>query len=164
VRAQGSWWGALLLALILQSSVFPFFLPEGFTPDLTRGLVLWLALTGTPRHGVILAFVAGLTVDLFAGAPLGLTALMRLVLYGFARPGRGILEMPVAVFVAGPLAVLSDTIVIFLVKRGIFLNEVSLGALSTIALKQAAVEFAAIPLIFILMELATGYRADEAPA
>ncbi|PLX43964.1 MAG: rod shape-determining protein MreD [Deltaproteobacteria bacterium] len=163
MRAQAAWWGSLLTALILQSSVLPFFLPDGFTPDLTRGLVLWLALTGTPGYGVFLAFAAGFAVDLFAGAPLGLTALMRLVLYGFARPGRGILEMPFAVFVAGPLAVLSDTVVILLLQKVLFVNEVSLGVLIATALKQALVELASVPLIFIIMELATGYRADEAP-
>ena len=85
-----AWAAALLGVLVVQSSVLPLFVPDPWRPDLTRALVLWLALTGVPRRGPFLALGGGAAVDWISGAPIGFTAFTRLVLYGLCRPFRGV--------------------------------------------------------------------------
>ncbi len=164
MRGHIVWSLALGLAILLQTTVFPAVVGEGFTPDFTRGLVIWLAITGTPKGGLYYSFLSGLVVDTFSGAPPGLTAILRVVLFSLARPGRGVFQIPALMIFAGPSAVILDTLLIMVLKPVIFANDVSTTALFSIAWRQALVEMAMVPLIFVILELAIGKRADEATA
>ena len=73
-----------------QTTLFPHLFSPEWRPDITLALVLWVALTGTPRGGAILAFLSGLALDLVSGAPPGFSAILRLLVYVSARPFRGV--------------------------------------------------------------------------
>ena len=122
MRAHLAWLGLLAVGLLVQTTFLPPLLSDGWRPDITRALVVWLALTGVPRGGPWYAFIAGFFVDMASGAPPGLTATCRLALYGLARPGRGILEHGALVFLLGPLAALLDGFVVWLLKSLAFAN------------------------------------------
>jgi cell shape-determining protein MreD len=123
--------------------------------------VLWLALMGTPRGGVWLSFAAGLAVDAASGAPLGIFAACRLILYALGRPFRGKLEQSPIIFLLGPLAVWLEVGVIYTLKNLAFANPVEFSTLASMALRQSMTEVVALPVIFIVMELATGHRSGR---
>lgn len=160
MRAQLSWWGALAAALVLQTSFLPHLLPDLWRPDFSRALVLWLALTGLPPQGIWYSFAAGLLVDLLSGTPFGFTALLRLAIYGAARPGRNLLERSPLVFALGPFAVLVETLIVLLLKGMVFANNPGAFPIFMVGLRQAALEVICVPVVFVLMELATGYRTE----
>lgn len=161
MRAQLAWWATLAVGLVLQTTLLPHLLTAAWSPDLTRGLVLWLALMGTPRGGVLLAFAAGLAVDAASGAPLGVFAFSHLVLYALGCPFRGKLEQSPIIFLLGPLAVWSEVVVIYILKNMAFANPVDFSTLASVALRQSVVEVVALPVVFIVMELATGHRSGR---
>lgn len=160
MRAQFSWWGALLAALVLQTSFLPHLIPDLWRPDFTRALVLWLALTGLPPQGIWYSFASGLLVDILSGTPFGFTALLRLAIYGAARPGRNALERSPLVFALGPFVVAVETLIVLLLKGMVFSNNPGVVDIVLIGLRQAALEVVCVPFVFVLMELATGYRTE----
>ncbi|MDW7709283.1 MAG: rod shape-determining protein MreD [Deferrisomatales bacterium] len=160
MRAQAAWWGALLAGLALQTTLFPLFLTDPWRPDLTRALVLWVALTGAPRGGAVLAFSAGLLLDAASGAPLGFGPLLRLSLYAAARPFRGIffddrplLLLPFATLGPALEAAVAGTMSWFAFRAPLGLNTLASGAWA-----QALVDALCVPLVFVALELATGRR------
>lgn len=160
VRAQFTWWTTLCVGLLLQTSFLPHLVPDLWRPDFTRALVLWLALTGLPRQGVWYAFAAGLLVDVLSGTPLGFTALLRLAVYGAARPGRNALERSPLVFLLGPFAVAVETLLVLLIKGMVFANNPGILPILGIGLRQALLEVVSVPVIFVILELASGYRTE----
>lgn len=161
MRAQLAWWATLAVGLILQLTLLPQILTDTWSPDFTRALVLWLAFMGTPRGGVWLSFAAGLAVDAASGAPLGLFAISRLVLYVLGRPMRGKLEQSPIIFLLGPIAVWIELGVLYTLRNFAFANPVDFATMASVALRQSFVEVAALPLVFIALELATGLRSER---
>ena len=159
MRAQLSWWAALAVGLLLQTTLLPHILTDAWSPDVTRALVLWLALMGIPRGGVWLAFAAGLAVDAASGAPLGVFAFSHLVLYMLGRPLRGKLEHSPLIFLLGPFAVWAEVLTIYPLRSLAFVNPVEFSTLAGVAMRQSLVEVVALPLVFIVMEVATGHRS-----
>ncbi|TLN18709.1 hypothetical protein FDZ71_05675, partial [bacterium] len=149
MRARVAWLAALILALLAQTALIPPFVTEPWRPDFTRSIVLWLALTGVPTGGVYLSFASGLLVDVASGGPLGFTAVARLVVYALSRPWRGVFDLTGILFIAGPLAVLADTILVFLFKNAVFVKPPSAGVILSIGLRQAAGEIFAVPFAFL---------------
>lgn len=160
MRAQFSWWATLIVGLILQTTFLPHLLPDLWRPDFTRALVLWLALTGLPPQGVWYSFASGLLIDLLSGTPFGFTALLRLAIYGVARPGRNALERSPLVFALGPFAVVVETLLVLLLKGMVFANSVEILPILGIGLRQAALEVFSVPLVFVILELTSGYRTE----
>lgn len=160
MRAQIAWWSALVLGLSLQNAFLSHLLPAPWVPDFTRALVLWLALTDHPGGGVWYAFASGLLVDALSGAPLGFTALLRLAIYGAARPGRNVLERSPLVFILGPLSVVVEGILVLVFGGSAFDNSPDLLAVLGIVMRQGLLEVLSVPLVFIVMELASGYRTE----
>lgn len=160
MRAQLSWWGALAVGLLAQSTLLPQFLPDPWRPDVTRGLVLWVALTGVPRGGAILAFLAGLALDASTGAPIGFNALLRLGLYALSRPFRGVFfdDRPLLLLPLAIAATLADALCAWLLGRVFLLTPLPLPALASIAWRQALTESAAIPALFLGLEVLSGRR------
>ncbi len=64
----------MLFLALLQTAVFPYFPVFGYTPQLPFLVALAWGLLRGMEEGVVWAFVAGLSVDLFSVAPMGLTA------------------------------------------------------------------------------------------
>lgn len=160
MRAQVAWWSILGGTVILQTSFLPHLLPDLWLPDFTRALVLWLALTGLPRQGVWFSFAAGLLVDVFSGTPFGLTAFLRLAIYGAARPGRNALERSPLVFALGPFAVVVETLIVITLQGMLFAHSPGVWPLVAIGLRQMVLEIFTVPLIFVIMELVSGYRTE----
>ena len=160
MRAQLAWWAALVLGLMIQTTLLPHLFPDPWRPDFTRGLVLWLSLNAVPRGGAWYACLAGFAVDGLSGAPPGLTAILRLGNYAVVRPARGILENSSLLFLLGPLAVLSETLVLWMLRALAFTNPVEGATVFAVAWRQAAVEVVTVPLVFLLMEVATGHRTE----
>ena len=66
----------MLLAALLQATVFSRLDLLGGQPDLVLLLALTWAVLDTGREGMAWAFVGGLLLDLFSGAPLGMSSLL----------------------------------------------------------------------------------------
>lgn len=167
MRAHLAWGLALVAGLVLQTSLFPFLVPAPWAPDVTRGLVLWVALTGLPRGGPLLAAGAGLALDVASGAPLGFGMFLRLLLYGVARPFRGVFfdDRPILLFPFVILGPWVDAAAAALAAWVTFPAPLDASVLTAIAGRQAVVDAVWVPFLFIGLELACGRRAGrEIPA
>lgn len=167
MRAHLAWWGALLAGLVLQTALFPLVLSDPWRPDLTRALVLWVALTGMPRGGAILAFGAGLALEAASGTPGGFAPLLRLFLYALARPFRGVFfdDRPALLLPFAALGPVAEAAGVAVLSRFSFRNPLGLDVLASTAWSQALVDALCVPLVFVALELASGRRhRAEAPA
>jgi len=72
---------ALLLAVVLQTSVLPIHVATPFKPDLLLVAMVYLALRGTSASGALLAWFLGLVKDVFSGLYLGLNAFSFLIIF-----------------------------------------------------------------------------------
>lgn len=160
MRAPLVWWSALALGLLLQTAVLPVLLSDPWRPDVSRLLVLWVALTGVPRGGALLAGATGLALDAASGTPLGFGVLLRLSLYGAARPLRGVFfdDRPFLLLPFAALAALLDAAAAGALSALAFRQPIPAGALAATALSQAAVDALCLPPLFVALELATGRR------
>ncbi len=160
MRAHAAWWGALFVALVLQTTLFPIFFTDPWRPDLTRALVLWVALTGTPRGGAVLACAAGLALDAASGAPTGFGPLLRLTLYGAARPFRGVFfdDRPLLLLPFAVLGPALEAAVVGALSLLAFRTPLGLDVLASGAWAQALLDALCVPLLFVTMELSSGRR------
>jgi len=72
---------ALLLAVVLQTSVLPVHIAAPFKPDLLLVATVYLALRAPVVPSVFLAWLLGLTKDVFSGLYLGLNAFTFLIIF-----------------------------------------------------------------------------------
>lgn len=72
---------ALLLAVVLQTSVLPIHVATPFKPDLLLVAMVYLALRGSSASGALLAWLLGLVKDVFSGLYLGLNAFSFLIIF-----------------------------------------------------------------------------------
>jgi rod shape-determining protein MreD len=72
---------ALLLAVILQTSVLPVHVATPFKPDLLLVAMVYLALRAPVVPSAFLAWLLGLTKDVFSGLYLGLNAFTFLIIF-----------------------------------------------------------------------------------
>lgn len=68
----------IILALALQSTVFPHLSVAGVKPDLVLIVVIFFSLLNGSRAGGILGFCAGLFEDLLIGRVIGINALAKM--------------------------------------------------------------------------------------
>jgi rod shape-determining protein MreD len=82
-------WGAtviaIVLAVVLQSSVLPVHIASPFKPDLLLVFVVFLALRVSFMAGASLSWVLGLVKDVFSGLYLGLNALSFLIIFAIIK-------------------------------------------------------------------------------
>lgn len=82
-------WGAaviaIVLAVVLQSSVLPIYIASPFKPDLLLIFAVYLALHGSFKAGAPLAWTLGLVKDVFSGLYLGLNAFSFLLIFLFIK-------------------------------------------------------------------------------
>jgi rod shape-determining protein MreD len=77
----------LISIALIQSTVMPHLTLWGVKPDLMLLVVIsWSLLRGT-REGIVWGFIGGFCLDLFSGAPLGLSALALLIVSFFSGFG-----------------------------------------------------------------------------
>jgi len=72
---------ALVLAVVLQTSVLPFHVENLFKPDLLLVAMVYLALRSPVIPGALLAWSLGLLKDVFSGLYLGLNAFSFLIVF-----------------------------------------------------------------------------------
>ncbi len=72
---------SFLLILLLQTTVFPMFVSYQYKPDLFLILILWTWSRTGLIGGAVFAFISGLVVESFSGAPSGLFAGIYLVVF-----------------------------------------------------------------------------------
>jgi rod shape-determining protein MreD len=72
---------ALVLAVVLQTSVLPVHVAGPFKPDLLLVAMVYLALRGPVASGALLAWLLGLVKDVFSGLYLGLNAFSFLIVF-----------------------------------------------------------------------------------
>ncbi len=154
------WLLFLAAGLVGQTAVLGLWVPDPWRPDITRVLVLWVALTGLPRGGAAWAVVAGLAADAASGGPLGLSSAMRVALYGAARPFRGMFfdDQPLFLLPLALLGPLADVAVVQVLSRFAYLNPVPAGVAMAVAARQAAVDLMLAPAAFVALEMASGRR------
>ena len=95
---------------------------------------------------------------------MGIGIAQRLLLYGLARPARGILDHTWTPLLLGPAAVLSDTFLLWILRSFAFAHPVSLLEIAGVAFRQSLAEAVALPVVFLLLELATGFRTERQAA
>lgn len=158
MRGQLSWWGALVVGLLSQSTLLPLVLPDPWLPDVTLILVYWVALTATPKGGVVLAFLAGLALDVVAGAPPGFHAVVRVAVYALCRPFRGVFfdDRPLLLLPFAALATLVDSLGVWVMSWLFLPGPVPFYAAVRVAGPQALVEALAVPVVFLLLEALSG--------
>jgi len=160
VRQQLAWWVALLTGVTLQTALLPLFLQDPWRPDLSRALVLWVALAGSPRGGAFLAVAAGLVLDAASGTPLGFGVLLRLGLYGVARPFRGVFfdDRPLLLVPFAAAGALLEALGVGALSWISFRTAIAPGTLASIGGAQALVDALCVPALFLYLELASGRR------
>jgi rod shape-determining protein MreD len=72
---------ALLLAMVLQTSVLPVHVAVPFKPDLLLVAMVYLALRSPVFSGAFLAWILGLFKDVFSGLYLGLNAFSFFIIF-----------------------------------------------------------------------------------
>lgn len=78
--------GAVLVAVLIQTTLFRRVQPYGVAPDLVLLVVIGAARWLEPEPAVLLGFTAGLLLDLLGSSPLGLRALvLTVVAFGTVR-------------------------------------------------------------------------------
>jgi rod shape-determining protein MreD len=78
-----------LLFMLLQSSIFPRFLPGNLKPDLLLVLVIYLGLTENHVRGGLISYLLGCLKDVFAGIYPGLFGFTFLLIFYAVRAGGG---------------------------------------------------------------------------
>jgi rod shape-determining protein MreD len=69
----------VIVALALESTIFPFLSVAGVKPDLVLIIVIFFALLNGGRSGAALGFFAGLLEDLLIGRFIGINALSKML-------------------------------------------------------------------------------------
>ena len=154
----------LVVVAILQSTVVSHFQIWGVFADLPLLVVASWGLLRGPREGLIWGFIAGLTVDLFSGAPFG-AATFGLMAAGFLS-GLGQSTVFRSQFFLPLLAVLLATIVydiLFLLVVWISGYPVSwLDSLFHLILPSAVLNAVLTPVVFVIMRwLNTRFGREE---
>lgn len=72
---------AAIVALVLQTAVFPALLPRPLAPNLVLVIAVYLGVTQHSPGGAIGAFLLGYCLDTFSGTLLGLNAFALTVVY-----------------------------------------------------------------------------------
>jgi len=72
---------ALVVAVVLQTSILPVHVAGPFKPDLLLVAMVYLALRSPVVQGALLAWVLGLIKDVFSGLYLGLNAFSFLIIF-----------------------------------------------------------------------------------
>jgi rod shape-determining protein MreD len=72
---------ALILAVVLQTSVLPVHVAGPFKPDLLLVAMVYLALRSPVAQGALMAWILGLVKDVFSGLYLGLNAFSFLIIF-----------------------------------------------------------------------------------
>jgi hypothetical protein len=160
LRAQLAWWLLLGAGLLGQTTLFSEFLSDSWRPDMTRSLVLWVALTGSPRGGPALAACAGAALAAASGAPLGFGAGARLLLYALARPFRGIFfdDHPLLLSPLGATCALVDGLGVWAMSWISLAEPLSFSAIRSVLWHQSLAEGLCLPLFFLFFEILTGRR------
>lgn len=70
--------GLIILAMLLQATVFSFLQVAGVKPDLILMLVIFNGFLRGSREGAFLGFLGGLAQDIFTGSYIGLNALTKM--------------------------------------------------------------------------------------
>jgi rod shape-determining protein MreD len=70
-----------VLAMLLQTTIFPLLLPAGLTPNLLLVLVVYLGVHHFGARGALGAFALGYFFDTFSGTVLGTNAFAFVVIY-----------------------------------------------------------------------------------
>lgn len=69
----------VLIAILLQTTVFNFLQVAGVKPDLVLMLVVFNGFLRGSREGAFLGFLAGLLLDIFTGSYIGMNALSKML-------------------------------------------------------------------------------------
>lgn len=109
-----------ILALLIESSIFSFFMLEKASPDLFLVMVISLGFILGERRGAIIGLCAGLLQDVIFGSALGFFALAKMLLgYGAGLLGRELYQeqlfAPVLLVFVGTLA--HEFVLYFLVSQ-----------------------------------------------
>ena len=143
----------LVIVAILQSTIVSHFRIWGVFVDLPLLVVVSWGLLRGPREGLIWGFVAGLTVDLFSGAPFGAATLGLMAVGSLSGLGKS------AVFGSQIFLPLITVLLVTIVYDILFLLVVWisgypvswLDSLFRLILPSAVLNTALMPVVFVIM-------------
>lgn len=110
-----AWIGAILLTIIVQSTVLPLFAYKGVRPDLLLLMVMSTGLLAGKEQGIGVGFFCGLLQDLASGNIFGLNTLSKMATgYAFGMvEGKVFKEHLFLPLLAGAVAAIVHTVVAF---------------------------------------------------
>jgi rod shape-determining protein MreD len=136
-----------LLFMLLQTTIFPHFLPPEMRPNLLLILVIYLGLSDSFLRAAFLTLLLGALQDVFCGTTLGLYATVQLAVFLLIRLG------------SDRLNVESRMLLLGLITTGTVLQTVLLGLLLTTFAEAGAVLWILLPALptQILANLVAGW-------
>jgi rod shape-determining protein MreD len=143
----------LISVALIQSTVMPHLTLWGVKPDLMLLVVISWSLLRGAREGIVWGFIGGLCLDLFSGAPFGLSALALLIVSFFSGLGeatvfRTHVILPLAtVFFAS----LIHDLIFLLVLRTLGWSVAWLDSFTRFVLPASLLNVLLIPLIYPAM-------------
>lgn len=146
----------LIVSALLQSNVLSLFRLQGGQPDLVLLVVVAWSLLGRDAEGIAWAFAGGLLLDLFSGAPLGVSS-VGLVLAAFVaglgtgKIGPDNIALPPLMGIAGTL-IFHVTTLLLLVAFGLQ-PPTWLDSLSYVTLPSGLLNLVLVLPVFRLMGL-----------
>ncbi|MFH1238670.1 MAG: rod shape-determining protein MreD [bacterium] len=151
----------ILVALILETTVFNYLAIGGVKPDLLLIVVIYLALNKGALTGEISGFIAGFLQDVFSGGLIGLNALVKTIIGNLVSLGRGKLAFEnVITQVVITLAVSLSGVILMIPVKMIFVGgAVSYWRMFTDGLIAVVYNAILAPFVFRLLDkLRLGYK------
>lgn len=98
----------LIIGTLLQGGLLPLLAVRGGRPDIILLIIVSWSVLGRDWEGMVWAFVGGMLLDLFSGAPLGVSSVGLLLAAFVAGTGTGVIGrfnvfFPVVMIAAGTL-------------------------------------------------------------
>jgi len=145
--------------LLVQTTIVGHFINVGYKPDFFLILVFWAAIRISFIAASVFAFIAGLLMDLFSGAPLGLFAIIYQMVFLASAYLHSVFQMEnhVARAMSVFCAMAGSGCMVFLVRMLTGPNEFGWGIVQWLLLKAIISALFSVALIPALDWLWNGY-------
>lgn len=146
--------GFVLMAIVVESVIFPLFFTNSYMPDLSLIAITYFSINFGKNIGQVLGFSSGLVLDSLSGVPFGLNSLVRLIMgffLGFFK-GKIFLDKVILPCLMITICTVSKFVLFYLVSL-IFPINLEINILSLRYLVELGMNIILTPVIFILFNM-----------